>query len=125
MSTYKKKTVTKYDKNLQWCKNKFQSYCLMCKKFHHLNSECNRANTLFVKYHMIKMFNQASTEQKLKLIKIVQDTRIELLTKIENEIPELIDSYIENNDHSKVPYTPLATRLAIPFADHIVSKNSK
>ena len=108
MSTYKKKTVSKHEKTTET--QKYQSYCLMCKKSHYLNSQCNKANTLFVKYHTINMYNLASNEQKLKLIKIVQDSRIELLSKIENEIPELVNDYIENYSDSKVPNTPIVSK---------------
>ena len=88
MATYKKKTVEKFNQHEE---PKYQSYCLICRKVHKLDSKCNKDVSLFVKHHTTKMFNIANREQKLQIIKIIQDSRTELLRKIGEEMPEFIN----------------------------------
>ena len=106
MSNYKKKTVEKINQE----ETKYQSYCLICQKVHKLDSTCNKAISLFVKHHTTKMYNIANKEQKLQLIKIIQDSRTELLSKIGTEMPEFIKDYIDNNDDTKSLHTPMISK---------------
>ena len=50
--------------------------------------------------------NFANKEQKLQLIKIIQDSRNELLGKIGKEMPEFIENYIDKNNDAESLHTP-------------------
>lgn len=96
MASFKKKTVEKINKQHE--QSKYKSYCLICQKVHKLNAICNKEITLFVKQHVINMYKIANKEEKLQLLKIVQDSRTELLRKIGKEMPDFTKDYIDSND---------------------------
>ena len=97
MTTYKKNSSPKISTK------SYKSYCIICRKNHELNPACNKTMSEFVRHHLIGIFQKANPEEKKKLIYILHESRLGLISKINESLPNLVEDYMDSKTDVSTP----------------------